>query len=191
MTLATSPGWVSRGPHGVGDPPRPPSLMPEATRPGQLPDTSIAQAPLVPRIASGAVLSRMPGRQRSRRRFRRMPLRATSPRSLVRRIIMTHQRDGFITAAGTRLDQPPAQVDVLTGGHGLVEATDVAHGRAPADDGGAGHVRTVSRGSTGASGAPGPATNNLIVAGDRVVLRSRPTMRGAERHRRDREKCPQ
>ncbi|CKT07695.1 Uncharacterised protein [Mycobacterium tuberculosis] len=43
-------------------------------------------------------------------------------------MVMGDQRNWLVAQPSTSLDEPPAQVDIFPGVHGLVEAADVADG---------------------------------------------------------------
>lgn len=55
-------------------------------------------------------------------------------------MVVPDQGDGFVPQPGLGLDEAPAQVDVLTGPHRLVEPAQLVERGPPADDGGAGHI---------------------------------------------------
>ena len=101
---------------------------------------------------------------------------------------MRHLGDRLVAQPGTGLDQSPAQVDVLAGTHGLVEAADITQRRSATNDCGAGHV-----GNGGVRNHRSFAVTEIqrrahcLVAGDRIVgVRQADDPRGDQRHGRDR-----
>lgn len=56
-------------------------------------------------------------------------------------MIVGDQRDRLVAQPGTGFHQSPAQVDVFTGAHALVETADVGEDVTSADDRSARHIR--------------------------------------------------
>ena len=83
-------------------------------------------------------LVRVPHRQRGRRTT--VKCLARNPIPQLRAVIVPDLGDRLVAQPGTGFDKSPAQIDVLAGVQGLVEAADVAQFGRAADDRRAGHI---------------------------------------------------